>query len=83
MEQLERDPNYSEYHEPKVPFCFLWLFNCFIELYAHCGESVTWTDIQNYGNIRNIKFTQLEVDYILMMCMWSVEQKQAMKDEQE
>lgn len=83
MEQLERDDRYAEYHEPKVPFCFLWLYNHFIELYNFSGESVTWTNIQSYCIMRNIKFTQIELDYILKMIGWSSSQMAKMRNEQE
>lgn len=83
MEQLERDENYKQFHEPKVPFCFLWIYNCYIEMYSFCGESVTWTNIQSYCIMRNIKFTQSELDLILKMCNWASSQMQKMRDEQE
>lgn len=83
MEQLEREPAFSMYHEPKVPFCFIWLYTSFIELYSHSGESITWTDIENYAKLRNIKFTQIELDYIIRMSTWTNEQIKEMKSEQE
>lgn len=83
MEQLESDKNYSMYHEPKVPSCFLWLYTVFLEIYAHSGESITWTTIESYGNIRNVKFNQFEIDYLLKMSSWAENKKSEMREEKE
>lgn len=83
MEQLAKDGNYNEYLEPDVPFCFLFIFNTFLEIYSACGESITWTDIDSYAKIRKIDFKQAEIDLLLKMKSWSSSQIQKMRDEQE
>lgn len=82
MEQLESDPNLMEYHEPKVPLFFLFVFNCFIEIYNHSGESMTWTDIYNYAKIRKIDFTQNELDTILKCNSWAQSKIHEMKEQE-
>lgn len=44
---------------------------------------MTWTDILSYAIIRNIKFTQTEVDYILKCNQWANAQIKKMRDEAE
>lgn len=82
MERLEREPDYEEYYDPKVPFCFMWMYNSFIELYNMAGESITWTEIESYANIRSIKFTQIEVDYIFKMNQWANGMISEMKEQE-
>lgn len=80
MEQLEQDGHYPEYLEPKVPFCFLFVYNSFLEIYNGCGESLTWTDILSYAIIRKIDFTQTEIDYIFKCNAWANGKIKEMRD---
>lgn len=82
MKQMVQDGHYPEYLEPDVPFCFIWLFNRFLELRSHSGESITWTEIESYGNIRNVKFTQFELDYIFKMSNWTNEEIEELRKQE-
>lgn len=73
----------SIYKDPDVPPCFLWLFNTCIEMYGCCGESLTWTEIESYAKIRNVKFTQLEVDYLLLINSTANSQISKMRKEED
>lgn len=81
MEQLAQDGHFDEYLEPTVPFCFLFVYNSFLEMYNGCSETLTWTDITNYGNIRKIDFTQNEIDYILKCNSWASGKIKKMRNE--
>ena len=48
-----------------------------------CHETMTWTDIYSYAIMRNIKFTQVEIDYILKCNSWANSKIQKMRDEAE
>ena len=78
---MERE-EYKMYSEPSIPFCFLYLFNAYIEMYGMCGEDgLTWIDINNYAQVRNTKFTQIEIDYIIKCNSWANGQIKLMKEE--
>ena len=59
------------YQEPKIPPCFLFLFEAFLEIYNCCNKRITWTDIYSYEQVRKIDLMQWEVDYIIMMNSWA------------
>ena len=59
------------------------MYNSFLEIYNHCHEVLTWTDIHSYAIMRKIDFTQKEIDYILKCYNWANEQIKVMRDEDE
>lgn len=59
------------------------MFNSFLEIYNHSGEVVTWTDIKNWAEMRNVHLRQTEIDYILKCISWANEQTKKMRDEDE
>ena len=67
--------------DPDIPFCFMFIFTSFLEIYNFSGEQMTWTDIQSYAIMRHIEFRQIELDYILKCYSWANSQKQKMRDE--
>lgn len=80
-EYFDNNREFDNLRNPSIPFVFIWLFNTFTELYQYCGESITWTQIQAYANLRKIEFTQRELDYILLMNSWANHQIRIMRDE--
>lgn len=82
-EYFDQNKDFDNLREPSIPLCFLWLFNTFTELHQYCGESITWTEIKAYSELRKIDFTQSELDYILVMNSWANHQIRTMKDEAE
>lgn len=46
-------------------------------------EGITWVDIHNYELVRDLKFEQWEIDYILLMNNWANVKIKEMKDEGE
>ena len=74
-------PNLAYLKDPHIPFCFLFVFNAFLEIYNYSGEQMTWTDIRSYVIMRHIEFRQIELDYILKCCNWANAQKQKMREE--
>lgn len=80
---LEELPHLEYLKDPDVPFCFLFVFNTFLEIYNCCGETLTWTDILSYAIMRNIKFRQIELDYILKCNGWANAKIKEMRDEAE
>lgn len=84
FEELLNDMPHLEYlKDPDIPFCFMFVFNCFIEIFNHCHETMTWTDIQSYATLRNIKFKQIEISYILKCNSYANAQIKKMRDEEE
>ena len=83
MECFLENKDFDYLRDPDIPFCFLFIFNSFLEIYNCCNEIMTWTDILSYAIIRNIKFTQTEVDYILKCNGWANTQIKKMRDEAE
>lgn len=81
VEYFENNHDFDELRDPKVPPCFLFIYNCFLEIYNCSGESITWTDILNYAIIRKIDFRQIEIDYILKCNNWANVQIKQMRDE--
>ena len=69
--------------DPDIPFCFLFIFNSFLEIFNCCNEVMTWTDILSYAIMRNVKFSQTEIDYILKCNSWANAQIKKMRDESE
>lgn len=70
------------YKDPEVPPCFLWLYATYFEIQQFCGESITWTEIESYARIRNIKFTQSEIDYLLLINSTANSKKSEMREEE-
>ena len=48
-----------------------------------CHENITWTDINSYAIIRNIKFRQIEIDYLLKCNAWANSKISEMKEDAE
>ena len=67
--------------DPDIPFCFLFIFNTFLEIYNMCHETMTWTDIRSYAIMRKVDFSQTEIDYILKCNNWANSQIKKMRDE--
>lgn len=80
VEYFESNHDFDELRDPNVPPYFLFIFNSFLEIYNCSGESITWTDIQSYAILRNVKFTQTEIDYILKCINWANVQMKEMRD---
>ena len=68
--------------DPHIPFCFLFIFNAFLEIYNQCHEVMTWTDIRSYAIMRKIDFRQVEIDYIIKCNSWANAQIKKMRDEE-
>lgn len=69
--------------DPDIPFCFMFVFNAFLEIYSLCKETITWTDIASYAIMRKIDFRQKEIDLILKCNNWANEQIRLMKEDAE
>lgn len=82
-EVLAECPNLEYLKDPDIPFCFLFIFNSFLEIFNHCHEILTWTDIQSYAIMRKIDFSQTEIDYILKCNNWANIQIKKMRDDEE
>ena len=82
-EVLEECPHLDYLKDPDIPFCFLFVYNTFLEIYNCCHETMTWTDIQSYAIIRKIDFKQIEIDYILKCYNWANEQISKMRNEED
>ncbi len=82
-EVLEECPHLEYLKDPDIPFCFLFIWNSFIEIYNYCHEVITWTDIYSYAIMRKISFNQFEIDYILKCNSWANAQIKKMRDEEE
>ena len=80
-EVLEECPNLEYLKDPDIPFCFLFIFNAFFEIYNCCNETMTWTDIHSYAIMRKIDFKQIEIDYILKCNNWANAKIKRMRDE--
>ena len=80
-EVLEECPNLEYLKDPDIPFCFSFVFSTFLEIYNHCHETMTWTDICSYAIMRKIDFKQIEIDYILKCNNWANAQIKKMRDE--
>ena len=74
-------PNLEYLKDPDIPFCFLFIFNTFLEIYNCCDETMTWTDIRSYAIMRKIDFRQTEIDFILKCNNWANAQIKKMRDE--
>ena len=83
MECFEENESFDYLRDPDIPFCFLFVFNSFLEIYNGCHETMTWTDILSYAIIRKVNFTQSEIDYILKCNSWANSQIKKMRDEEE
>lgn len=81
MECFEENEAFDYLRDPDIPFCFMFVFNSFLEIYNCCHETMTWTDILSYAIMRNIKFRQTEIDYILKCNNWANAQIKKMRDE--
>ena len=46
-------------------------------------DGITWTDIRNYELVRDIKFEQWEIDYILLINNWANSKIKEMKDNED
>ena len=82
-ECFEESKEFDYLRDPNIPFCFMFVFTAFLEIYNCSGEAITWTDIYSYGIIRHIQFRQREIDYILKCNNWANEQMKKMRDEAE
>lgn len=82
VEYFENNHDFDELRDPIVPPYFLFVFNSFIELNSCSGEQITWTDINNYAILRNIKFTQIELDLILKCISWSNSQIKELRNKE-
>ena len=86
-ECFEANKDFDYLRDPDIPFCFLFVFNAFLEIYnccnetMSCNETMTWTDIYSYAIMRKIDFKQREIDYILKCNNWANEQIKKMRDE--
>lgn len=80
-ECFESNAEYDYLREPNIPFCFLFVFNSFLEIYNFSGETITWTTIYSYAKLRRIEFKQIEINYILKCSNWANAQIKKMRDE--
>lgn len=74
--------NHPEYKPIAIPYCFLFVFNAFMEIRNHIFEVMTFKDIEAYCTMRNLKLTQTELDYMLKIDAWANEQIRKMQDEE-
>ena len=79
-ECFDNSSDFDYLRDPNIPFCFLFIFKSFIEIFNCCHENITWTDIASYAIIRKIDFKQIEIDYILKCNNWANAQIQEMRD---
>lgn len=78
-EEFYRNANYKQFWDYPCPFCFLFIFKVFLELYNGCTvvggfsafKHITWQDIESYCKIRKLELTQLEIDYLLKIKGWA------------
>ena len=82
-EVLEECPHLEYLKDPDIPFCFVFIFNSFIEIFNNSHETMTWTDIYSYAIMRKIDFTQTEIDYILKCNGWANTQINKMRNEED
>lgn len=80
-EEFLNSTEYEYLQEPKVPPCFVWVYTVFIEIYNHCGETLTWSEIKAYCDLRQIVLSQLEIDYILKMNGWANSKIKEMRED--
>ena len=84
FEELLADmPNLEYLKDPDIPLCFMFVFNCFLEIFNNCHESITWTDINSYAILRKIDFRQIEINYILRCNSFANAQIKKMREEAE
>lgn len=60
----------------------MFVFRAFLEIFNHSGETVTWTDIKNWCEMRRVVLTQFEIDHILMCIGWANSQIKKMRDDE-
>lgn len=65
------ESNRETYSEPDVPLVYMFVFQTFLEIYNASGESVTWSDIFCYNEIRETRLTQFEITMILKCIGWA------------
>lgn len=83
--------NYRELWDYPCPFCFLYIFRIFLEVYNGCTvvggfssfKHITWQDIESYCRIRKIELTQLEVDYLLKIKSWASDEIYKLEQEEQ
>ena len=80
-ECFEENEDFAYLRDPDIPFCFMFIFNTFLEIFNNCHETMTWTDILSYAIMRKIDFKQIEIDYILKCNNWANAQISKMRDE--
>ena len=73
----------EKYFDIDVPLCFVWLFNVFVELYNASGEQLTWCDIDAYTRVRDVVFTQSEIDVVLKMKYWAESEAAKLREDGE
>lgn len=72
MEEFYSYPENEVYKDKEIPFPFLFVFQTFMEIYQMSKDAVTWTDIDCYCRVRNIKLSQTEIDYIILINRWVI-----------
>lgn len=84
FEELLADmPNLEYLKDPDIPYCFMFVFKCFMEIFNNCHEQMTWTDIHSYAILRKIEFRQIEIDYILKCNTFANAQIKKMRDDED
>jgi hypothetical protein len=77
-----QDSTYEAYKDLKVPAQFLFIWNCFLDLY-YSTETISYTDIDAYQKTNKIELTIKEVKLIRSMAMWANGEKNKALDGEE
>lgn len=89
-EEFFNNESYKEFWDYPCPFCFLYIFKVFLELYNSCTviggvsyfEHITWQDIDSYCRVRKIDLSQLEIDYLLKIKNWAKDEINKLEKEE-
>lgn len=82
-EKFNKNPKYDEFYEPSIPFCFIYIFNIFMELFNNSGEGgFNWQDINSYCQVRKINLSQTEIDYIMKCKKWASNEISKLRDDE-
>ena len=82
MEVFYSSPENDVYKDIPIPFCFSDIFNMFLEMYVMSGQDgITWQSIRAYCEVRKLKLSQFEIDYIIKIRSWAEDQISQMRED--
>lgn len=72
QEAYKKSEYYKDLCDYPIPICFRCVFNIYLDIFSRSTISgglepiqyVTWKDIESYCNVKDIKLTQIELQYI-------------------